>query len=557
MLVEITNGHHLPPVVATTRSLKQAGARASNAAERSDAGTRMECDGAPPLHGNRGAPTRIARAIDFTRSSECVPLSTLVPFALAWSLLPTGCSKDTAGAPAPNGPPVATDAGREAPSPVTDDAGGDAGPTGPPELFLSGRFARSAHVLAGGARAVVFEKPQSLRNLSARDPDRTLAWVDPDGVIRQFANPPAGHALLDATVHPSGEVTVLHASEKGFFLGRYGADRKPRAYFPIVDPAIATDPPTMAEAESTSPIEEHTHDVGRIAADGESVVLATRTGRHSVVAYRVSFDAGSAAFGIASRTLVVPAHSISPVGLIGGTYDTFGQLDAHYGVHVARGSSGIAWIAVSHARVESGAMLKAHAKVFGESLTTDPDMLDLFVTRVAPNGARLGTSVVSTANEDQLYGLRAIGDDAYAVGRTEHWNEQGTGFDALVAKIDAQGAVTSREVAIDRGDIAFDVGPAPDGGLVVVGASGYWQNPHGASISEESNAFALWIHPDGTESPLEVPNGPRHNEARFVLPLAAGALWIGGMHNGPGTHSADGSPERLRADGFATTLMPR
>jgi hypothetical protein len=267
---------------------------------------------------------------------------------------------------------------------------------------------------------------------------------------------------------------------------------------------------------------------------------------------RTAFDGGGATFAIASRTLVVPAHPIVPVGLNGGTYDTFGQLAAHYAVHVAHGASGVAWIGVAHARAEDGAMVRAHAAVFGELLQTDPDRLDAFVTRIARDGTRLGTTVVSTPNDDQLYGLRAIADDAYAVGRTEHWNEQGTGFDAFVAKIDAAGTATLRDVAVDRGDIAFDVAPGPAGSLVVVGAAGYAQNPHGASISEESTAFARWLHADGAVTSIPIATGPRHNEARFAVALPGGGLWIGGMHDGPGTHSADGAPERLRADGFVS-----
>lgn len=432
------------------------------------------------------------------------------------------------------------------------DGGGDAA-VPPAHVTIAGRFARSALPLRDGAWAILTERPRSIRDPAALDPDRALAWVGANGVIEGFAQPPAGRALLDAVVHPSGEVTVLHASSEGFFFGRYGIDRKPKSYFHLVDPAIVSDPPAIGPGESKSPIEEHAHDVGRIAADDEGVVLATRTGRHSVVAYRVAFANG--AYAVASRTLVVPAHPIYPVGLTGGTYDTFGQLDAHYIVHVVRGASGTAWVATSHARAESGEMVRAHEEVFGESLVTDPDGLDLFVSRIAKDGTRLGTSVVSTPNDDQLFGLRAIGDSAYAVGRTEHWNAQGTGFDALVARIDASGVVNVRELDVDRGDIAFDVAGAPDAGIVVVGASGYSQNPHGASISEHSTAFARWIHVDGTITAIDVPNGPRHNEARFVLSLGGGShasvtYRIGGMHDGPGTHSADGDLSLLRADGF-------
>lgn len=239
-----------------------------------------------------------------------------------------------------------------------------------------------------------------------------------------------------------------------------------------------------------------------------------------------------------------------PTALNGGTYDTFGQLAAHYAVRVAVSESGLGFVGVAHARLDPRPMLRAHEVVFGERLTGDDDALDAYVTRVDRAGVRLGTSVVTTSGDDQLYGLRAIGEVAYALGRTEHWNEQGTGFDALLARIDADGRVAVREIEVDRGDIAFDVARDSAGALVLVGASSYWQNPHGASLSEESRAFARRLYDDGTSADIDLADGPRHDEARFAVPWPDGRLWIGGMHDGPGTHSADADATALRARGF-------
>jgi hypothetical protein len=158
--------------------------------------------------------------------------------------------------------------------------------------------------------------------------------------------------------------------------------------------------------------------------------------------------------------------------------------------------------------------------------------------------------VISTPNVDELYGLRAIDDSAYAVGRTKKWNGKDATFDALVARIDRHGQVTIQVLDIDQGDIAFDVAPAREGGIVVVGATSYWQNPSGASVSERSNAFASWIDREGRRTMLTLPNGPRHNEARFAVRLGEGRYWIGGMRDGPGTHSADGDLSLLRARAF-------
>jgi hypothetical protein len=102
---------------------------------------------------------------------------------------------------------------------------------------------------------------------------------------------PSVGKLLDAALHPSGEVTALLASDAGFALARYDASGALRAAAAFRDDAIAKDPPAMKPGESQAPIEEHLHDAGRIAADGEGLFLATRTGRHSVVAYGLRFEA--------------------------------------------------------------------------------------------------------------------------------------------------------------------------------------------------------------------------------------------------------------------------
>lgn len=419
----------------------------------------------------------------------------------------------------------------------------------PLDVRSAGVFARGAHVLAGDGLLVVYEIPVHLHTQWG-EPRRLLAWLDTAGreLARREATP--GRQLLDAAVHPSREITVVEASEEGYFLLRIDAQGRVIGETQLTDAAILTDPPAILPSESRSPIEEVTHDTARIAADGDGVLLATRTGRHSVVAYRLEWSGSG--FAVCARTLVVPAHPIAAIGLTGGSYDTFGQLDAHYGVFVAVDAARTGWVGVGHARLELGAMVKAHEKVFGEKLVTDPDRLDAFVTRISPDGQRLGTSVVSTPDDDQLYGLRATGRGVYALGRTEHWNAEGTGFDALLALIDASGAVAVQTFDVERSDIAFDVAAGEDGDLVVVGASGYSQNPYGASISEASHAFALRLQRDGALRALPLPDGPRHNEARFVVPRGRERLVVGGMLDGPGTHSADADAALLRAAAFIT-----
>jgi hypothetical protein len=408
-------------------------------------------------------------------------------------------------------------------------------------LRHEGAFARKVLPLGDGL-VVLYDKPVVLVAEWGR-PSRTVFKVDGRGQETMFHAPASGRSVVDVAVHPSGDITVLEASDGGWFLLRFGELGALRGEVEVVDPAVLTDLPAIGPAESTSPIERVTRDAGRIAADGEDVFGALRTGRHSVIAYRWGDG-----LSLRSRTLVVPAHFIQATGLHGGTYDTFGQLEAHYGVFVGVDSDHVGYVGTSHARMESGLMLKAHKAVFGEALVTDPDWLDAYVTRVDAEGKRLGTSVVGTADDEQLYELRAGAHGVYALGRSERWNEQGTGFDAMAAHVDATGKVTMRTFDVASGDIAFDALEEPDGSLLVAGASGYAQNPNGASIVEASEAFVRRLRADGTTETVAIPL--RHNEARSLVRRSDGRIVAGGMTDGPGTHSGDGDHALVRAHGW-------
>ena len=475
------------------------------------------------------------------------------------ALLLAACSTGAVAAPTGNSnvvPEPSVDAG--APLPAEPDAP-DAGeppplppPPSPEPLRLRHERAFARKVLpAGDGYVVLFDAPVLLREAWGL-PSRTLARVSARGEERLLHAPREGRQLIDVATHPSGEITALEASTDGWFLLRFGRDDRLLGETHVVDDAILTDPPAITPAESTSPIEARTHDTGRIAADGENIFGGLRTGRHSVVAYRWAWN--GSAHEPTTRTLIVPAHAIAATALHGGSYDTFGQLEAHYGVFVGVDSAHIGYVGVSHARMESGAMAKAHQKVFGQPLpAADPDWLDTWVTRVSAHGKRMGTSVVGTEDYEQLYELRGAAHGVYALGRSEHWNAEGTGFDALAAHVAPDGQVTMRRFDVSRGDIAFDAVEEADGAILVAGASGYSQNPNGASIVEESQSFVRRLHPDGRIEAIALPTGPRHNEARFLLPIA-NALLVAGMTDGPGTHSADGDPALLRATGWLEAI---
>lgn len=440
------------------------------------------------------------------------------------------------------------------------DGGGDAGPSRPAwpqalDVRVDAWFVRKAIPLRAGGVITLVEQPRHL-HVGFGLPRRELRWFTATGGLAQSTAPAEGRYLLDVVAHPSDTLTVLFSSDAGYRLWRIRDDGTTLGALDLADPDIDTDPPTLAPGAATGPITAYTRDAGRIAAAGEDVVVGLRTGRQSVVAYRYGFSGD--AFVRRSRTLAFPAVSIVPIGLRGGSYDTFGHVDAQYAVHVAVDDLGTAYVGVRYPELSPNRFARAIRDVFGETHDNDPDFLDSWVARIAPDGRRLGTSLIRTDKADELYGLRGAANAAYAVGRNEIWNASGTGFDALVARVDgATGVVTVRDFDVDRSDIAFDAVELPGRGLVVVGASGYVQNPNGASISEESNAFAVLLPQNGPITGLTVPKGPRHNEARFVSLASEHAVVVGGMLDGPGTHSADGDVRLLRAHGFVSrTTVP-
>jgi hypothetical protein len=461
---------------------------------------------------------------------------------------PTDAGGPTDAAPNDDASP---DGGIETDGAVPGDGGGDTDPPPPVDLRFTDGSVRKASPLADGL-LVLIDTPLNL-NVDWGFPKRILRAVDAAGAVRWQIASSTDHELLDFAAHPSGDVTALFASVAGFHLVRLDAAGAVRSDLALVDAAIDTDPPQLPAGMVTGQIETWSHDVGAIAALGEDAVAAVRTQRHSVVAHRFAFDGG--AFVERYRTLVFPAYPISALALTGGTYDTFGAVDSQFFVQLAIGPEGTIYVGVRHPELTAFRLVKTLQDVYGETLTTDPDWTDSFIVRLTADGTRLGTSVVGTDRPDEIFALRAVPGGVWALGRNELWNDQGTGFDAFIGHVDgATGAATVRSLDVDLSDIAFDLAPLPGGEVVVVGASGYVQNPSGASISGTAAAFARWLRADGSAIAVPLPQGPRHNEGRFILPLPSGRLLVGGMLDGPGTHTADGDWSLLTAKGFLTEV---
>jgi hypothetical protein len=98
--------------------------------------------------------------------------------------------------------------------------------------------------------------------------------------------------------------------------------------------------------------------------------------------------------------------------------------------------------------------------------------------------------------------------------------------------------------------VLFDVAALPSGRYLAVGTTGYVQNPSGESISEAAQPLLALLNSDGSLAQnLGYVGGARHNQLTTITPLN-GRWLLGGMINGPGTHSGDAQRELIVADGF-------
>jgi hypothetical protein len=193
---------------------------------------------------------------------------------------------------------------------------------------------------------------------------------------------------------------------------------------------------------------------------------------------------------------------------------------------------------------------RAHAEYFGEPIAASNGVL---LTRVSSDdGRRLGSNVVDTGARAELHGVRATPAGFAIFGRVlTAVVPDGSGWDAYTAFVGRDGTPGSYNVInVDRGDVLFDVAALTGGRYLALGTTGYIQNPSGASISEAAQPLLVVLNSDGSfAQKLAYPAGPRHNQLTTIAPLNGG--WVlGGMTNGPGTHSGDADRALIVADGF-------
>src|ERR1700724_3664280 len=200
------------------------------------------------------------------------------------------------------------------------------------DLAVTGQTVGKARSRGNGV--VILE--ERLNSIFEDGAQRTLATLQSDGrTVRPFT-PAEGWSVIDFTVHPSGDVSVILTTATQVRIVRLGPNGSVRSDQVFLDPASPTDPffNYAGGIKADNALQPALmHDAARLASLGESLAVVLRTGRNAIVAYRLDPDA-SGAYTRSWRTLVEPGSSILAEGITSGSFDTFGQLQNHLRIYV-------------------------------------------------------------------------------------------------------------------------------------------------------------------------------------------------------------------------------
>jgi hypothetical protein len=405
-------------------------------------------------------------------------------------------------------------------------------------------------VRTAGSEVVLLE--ERLNSIFEDGPQRTLAMLQSDGhTVRPYI-PPAGWSVVDFAVHPSGGVSAILTTTTEVRVVRLDPGGAIRSDQLFLDPAGEKDPffNYAGGIKNDGALQPALmHDAARLAPIGESLAVVLRTGRNAIVAYRLDPDA-SGAYQRAWRTLVEPGSSILAEGITSGSFDVFGQLQNHLRIFVDADSDATRLaVGVVNAPFLSYTF-RAHSEYFSEPITASTGVL---LTRVAiADGRRLGSTVIDTHERAELHGVRVTPRGYILVGRVlTEVRPDGSGWNAFTAFVGHDGTAGPYSVVdVDRGDVLFDIAALPSGRYLALGTTGYIQNPSDASISEAAQPLLVLLNSDGSLAQnLGYTGGARHNQLTTIAPLKGGWL-LGGMIDGPGTHSGDADRKFIVADGF-------
>ncbi len=418
----------------------------------------------------------------------------------------------------------------------------------PVDLAVSGQTV--IKVRTAGSHVVLLE--ERLNSIFEDGPQRTLAIMQSDGHTVQTYMPPPGWSVVDFAVHPSGDFSAVLTTATGIRIVRVDPHGSIRSDQQFLDPSSPTDPffnyaGGIKNDDALQPA--LIHDAARLAPLGESLAVVLRTGRNAIVAYRLDPDA-SGVYTRSWRTLVEPGSSILAEGITSGSFDTFGQLQNQLRIFVDVDSDATTLaVGVVNSPMQNFTF-RAHSEYFSDPIAASQGVL---LTRVAiADGRRLGSTAIDTQDLAELHGVRATPRGFVLVGRVlSEVRPDGSGWNAFTALVGHDGTPGPYSVVdVDRGDVLFDISALPSGRYLALGTTGYIQNPTGASISEAAQPLLVLLNADGSLAKnLGYTGGARHNQLTSIAPLNSGWL-LGGMINGPGTHSGDGDRALIVADGF-------
>jgi hypothetical protein len=401
---------------------------------------------------------------------------------------------------------------------------------------------------AGSEWAALTERLRAIEDVTA--PDRQLLMATVNTRAMTTIDAPVGWSLIDFAMHPSGEMTLVLANDHDLRLQRRAAGGALIGDSIFSDLQATTDPfigdaGTIQDPQSLVP--QGTRDAVRVAAVGEDLLLAFRTGRNAVIAQWLTHLAGGI-FTRRWRTLVEPGVPIDQVRLISGSFDPFGSLDNQWHVALDVDAQGRSAIAVSLARTELPA---GHREYFHEPI--DPALISgAIVTILDSTGLRLGATPIDIKVSSEVHAVRWAGDTVIVAGRMlTTRRDDGGGWDAFLANLRFGDPAAQLQVLdFDRGDVILDIAAFDDGRIGIVGSTAYLQNPLGGSISENADLLLAVLPAVGAPAQrLWLPGYLGHNQLRTIAEWRGNWL-IGGMQNGPGTHSADADPARLTCNGF-------
>jgi len=417
------------------------------------------------------------------------------------------------------------------------------------DLAVAGQTLTKART--AGNEVVVLE--ERLHSIFETGPQRTLAILQSDGRTALPYTPPPGWSVVDFAVHPSGEISTILTTATQVRIVRLAPNGTIRSDKIFLDPSSPIDPffnyaGGIKDDNALQPA--LMHDAARLAPLGESLAVVLRTGRNAIVAYRLDPDV-SDAYRLAWRTLVEPGSSILGEGITSGSFDVFGQLENHLRIYVDVDAGAPPTLAIGVGNAPFlNFTFRAHAEYFSEPITASTGVL---LTRVATaDGRRLGSTAINTHNLAELHGVRATPGGFALVGRVlSEVRSDGSGWNAFAAFVGRDGTPGPYSlVDVDRGDVLFDVAALSNGRYLALGTTGYTQNPSGASISEAAQPLLVLLNNDGSLARnLGYVGGARHNQLTTIAPLN-GRWLLGGMTNGPGTHSGDADRKLIVADGF-------